>query len=99
MVCNRESTRTIPVGSQRGVPISFREVAARIEAWVGAGPQAGPAVLIVDMSWGLETTRRRRITVNAIAPGFTLTEASLGMMENATEYGVARGALKRAAGP
>jgi NAD(P)-dependent dehydrogenase (short-subunit alcohol dehydrogenase family) len=38
-----------------------------------------------------------KITVNAIAPGFTLTEASLGLMENAAEYGVTRGALKRAA--
>lgn len=38
-----------------------------------------------------------RITVNALAPGFTLTEASLGLIENATEYGVTRGALKRAA--
>lgn len=39
------------------------------------------------------------IRVNAIAPGFTLTEASLGLMENATEYGVGRGALKRASQP
>jgi len=39
-----------------------------------------------------------RITVNAIAPGFTLTEASFGLMENAADYGVTRGALKRAAG-
>lgn len=39
-----------------------------------------------------------RITVNVIAPGFTLTEASLGLIENAGEYGVTRGALKRAAG-
>jgi len=38
------------------------------------------------------------ITVNVIAPGFTLTEASLGLVENAGEYGVMRGALKRAAG-
>jgi NAD(P)-dependent dehydrogenase (short-subunit alcohol dehydrogenase family) len=38
-----------------------------------------------------------RITVNAIAPGFTLTEASVALIENAAEYGVARGALKRAA--
>lgn len=38
------------------------------------------------------------ITVNVIAPGFTLTEASFALMENATEYGVMRGALKRAAG-
>ena len=39
-----------------------------------------------------------RITVNAIAPGFTLTEASLGLIENAADYGVTRGAIKRAAG-
>jgi NAD(P)-dependent dehydrogenase (short-subunit alcohol dehydrogenase family) len=40
-----------------------------------------------------------QITVNALAPGFTLTEASLDLIENATDYGVARGAIKRAAGP
>lgn len=39
------------------------------------------------------------ITVNAIAPGFTLTEASLGLMEDAASYGVDRGALKRAQQP
>jgi len=39
------------------------------------------------------------ITVNALAPGFTLTEASLGLMENAAEYGVTRGALKRPSHP
>jgi len=39
------------------------------------------------------------ITVNALAPGFTLTEASFGVMENAAEYGVARGAIKRAGLP
>ncbi len=38
-----------------------------------------------------------RITVNALAPGFTLTEASLGLIENAAEYGVQRGAIKRSA--
>ena len=39
-----------------------------------------------------------RVTVNALAPGFALTEASLGLIENAAGYGVARGAFKRAAG-
>ncbi|EMR00504.1 SDR family NAD(P)-dependent oxidoreductase [Paeniglutamicibacter gangotriensis] len=42
---------------------------------------------------------RRDITVNTIAPGFTLTEASFGLMENAESYGVDRGALKRASQP
>ncbi|MDI9878629.1 SDR family NAD(P)-dependent oxidoreductase [Flectobacillus longus] len=35
------------------------------------------------------------INVNTIAPGFTLTEASLSIMENANKYGVDRGAIKR----
>ncbi|MGO4857291.1 SDR family NAD(P)-dependent oxidoreductase [Arthrobacter sp. 2MCAF14] len=41
----------------------------------------------------------RNITVNALAPGFTLTEASYGHMENAETYGVDRGAIKRASQP
>jgi len=40
-----------------------------------------------------------RITVNALAPGFTLTEASLGLIEDAANYGVERGAIRRAAAP
>jgi NAD(P)-dependent dehydrogenase (short-subunit alcohol dehydrogenase family) len=39
------------------------------------------------------------ITVNALAPGFTLTEASLGLIEDAAHYGVDRGAIRRAAMP
>jgi NAD(P)-dependent dehydrogenase (short-subunit alcohol dehydrogenase family) len=35
------------------------------------------------------------INVNTIAPGFTLTEASLSLIENANKYGVDRGAIKR----
>ncbi|AFK04380.1 short-chain dehydrogenase/reductase SDR [Emticicia oligotrophica DSM 17448] len=35
------------------------------------------------------------INVNAIAPGFTLTDASLSLIENAQKYGVDRGAIKR----
>jgi len=35
------------------------------------------------------------IRVNAIAPGFTLTEASLCLIEDAVQYGVNRGAIKR----
>lgn len=37
------------------------------------------------------------IRVNVLAPGFTLTEASLGLMDDAENYGITRGALKRAA--
>ncbi|NMN95755.1 SDR family NAD(P)-dependent oxidoreductase [Antrihabitans stalactiti] len=42
---------------------------------------------------------RREITVNTIAPGFTLTEASYGHMDNAEQYGVDRGALRRPSRP
>jgi NAD(P)-dependent dehydrogenase (short-subunit alcohol dehydrogenase family) len=38
-----------------------------------------------------------QIRVNVLAPGFTLTEASLGLIENARSYGVERSALKRPA--
>jgi NAD(P)-dependent dehydrogenase (short-subunit alcohol dehydrogenase family) len=38
------------------------------------------------------------VTVNALAPGFTLTEASLGLIPGAATYGVDRGAIRRAAG-
>jgi NAD(P)-dependent dehydrogenase (short-subunit alcohol dehydrogenase family) len=37
------------------------------------------------------------IIVNALAPGFMLTDASLGLIEDAASYGVNRGAIKRAA--
>jgi NAD(P)-dependent dehydrogenase (short-subunit alcohol dehydrogenase family) len=35
------------------------------------------------------------ITANAIAPGFTLTDASINMIANAAAYNVDRGAIKR----
>lgn len=38
---------------------------------------------------------RDDIRVNVLAPGFTMTEASLGLMENARSYGVDRAAIKR----
>ena len=35
------------------------------------------------------------IRVNVLAPGFTMTEASLGLIDNARAYGVDRAAIKR----
>jgi NAD(P)-dependent dehydrogenase (short-subunit alcohol dehydrogenase family) len=37
----------------------------------------------------------RGITVNAVAPGFTLTEASHGLIVDAESYGIDRGSIKR----
>ena len=39
------------------------------------------------------------ITVNSIAPGLTLTDASLGLIPDAAKYGAQRGAIRRAAMP
>jgi NAD(P)-dependent dehydrogenase (short-subunit alcohol dehydrogenase family) len=39
----------------------------------------------------------QRITVNALAPGITLTEASLGLLPDAAGHGAQRGAIRRAA--
>jgi len=39
------------------------------------------------------------VTVNAIAPGFTLTEASLSLMDDAETYGVSSRAIPRASQP
>lgn len=41
----------------------------------------------------------RGVTVNAIAPGFTLTEASLDLIEDAATYGVSSRAIPRASQP
>jgi NAD(P)-dependent dehydrogenase (short-subunit alcohol dehydrogenase family) len=39
------------------------------------------------------------VTVNTIAPGFTLTEASRTVVDNAETWGVDRGAIRRAEQP
>ncbi|MHB0978812.1 MAG: SDR family NAD(P)-dependent oxidoreductase [Thermoleophilia bacterium] len=39
------------------------------------------------------------ICVNAVAPGFTMTEASLGLIPGAESYGIDRGSIKRAQQP
>ena len=41
----------------------------------------------------------RGITVNAVAPGFTLTEASHSLIEDAETYGVDRGSIRRPIAP
>ena len=57
-----------------------------------AGMQGFTKTLAIELG-------RFGVTVNAIAPGFTLTEASLGLLEDAETYGVDRGAIKRAGQP
>jgi NAD(P)-dependent dehydrogenase (short-subunit alcohol dehydrogenase family) len=45
------------------------------------------------------TYAARHLRVNAIAPGFTLTEASLSVMDDAETYGVSSRAIPRASQP
>ena len=60
----------------------------------------GAAVVATDLdAHKVGELGARGITVNAIAPGFTLTEASYGHMADADSYGVDRGALRRASEP
>jgi NAD(P)-dependent dehydrogenase (short-subunit alcohol dehydrogenase family) len=46
-----------------------------------------------------EARDAHEVRVNALAPGFTLTDASLELIEDAATYGVARGSIKRALQP
>lgn len=41
----------------------------------------------------------RGVTVNAVAPGFTLTDASESLLPDAATYGIDRGSIKRAIQP
>lgn len=41
----------------------------------------------------------KNVTVNAIAPGFTLTEASLAQIDDAANYGMSSRSIKRASQP
>lgn len=75
---------------------------------LGDGPQRVPAVRpLRGVEGGLIALSRvlarelggDGVRVNAIAPGFTLTDASRALIEDADTYGVARGAIQRSLQP
>ena len=77
----------------RVVNLSSATVYSGSEQWAHYVASKGGVIALTRVM--AKELGRRSITVNAIAPGFTLTEASYGLMENAEEYGVDRGALRR----
>ena len=81
----------------RVVNLSSATVYSGSEQWAHYVASKGGVIALTRVM--AKELGRRSITVNALAPGFTLTEASYGLMENADEYGVDRGALRRASRP
>ncbi|MFE3291023.1 SDR family NAD(P)-dependent oxidoreductase [Rhodococcus sp. NPDC059234] len=79
------------------VNVSSATVLSGSEQWMHYVASKGGVVALTRVM--AKELGRRAITVNAIAPGFTLTEASYGLIEGAENYGVDRGALKRASRP
>ncbi|WP_026453047.1 SDR family NAD(P)-dependent oxidoreductase [Saccharomonospora iraqiensis] len=86
----------LPEGG-RVVNLSSATVYSGSENWLHYVASKGGVIALTRVM--AKELGRRSITVNAIAPGFTLTEASYGLMDNAEEYGVDRTALRRAGRP
>jgi NAD(P)-dependent dehydrogenase (short-subunit alcohol dehydrogenase family) len=81
----------------RVVNLSSATVYSGSENWLHYVASKGGVIALTRVM--AKELGRRSINVNAIAPGFTLTDASLGLMDDAASYGVDRGALRRASQP
>ncbi|MFD5491908.1 SDR family NAD(P)-dependent oxidoreductase [Streptomyces sp. NPDC001812] len=86
----------LPEGG-RVVNLSSATVYSGSENWAHYVASKGGVIALTRVM--AKELGRRSITVNAIAPGFTLTEASRGLLEDAESYGVDRGSLRRASRP
>ncbi|MGW0040392.1 SDR family NAD(P)-dependent oxidoreductase [Rhodococcus sp. NPDC003348] len=95
-MCARACSPYLESGS-RVVNVSSATVYSGSEQWMHYVASKGGVVAMTRVM--AKELGRRSITVNAIAPGFTLTEASYGLIEGAENYGVDRGAIKRASRP
>ena len=92
----RAASPYLPEGG-RVVNLSSATIYSGSENWAHYVASKGGVVALTRVM--AKELGRRSITVNAIAPGFTLTEASRGLLDDAESYGVDRGALRRASQP
>lgn len=81
----------------RVINISSATIYSGSEQWMHYVASKGGVVALTRVM--AKELGRRNITVNAIAPGFTLTEASFSLMDEAESYGVDRGAIRRSSQP
>lgn len=93
----RACSQYLPAGG-RVINLSSATVYSGSENWAHYVASKGGVIALTRVM--AKELGRREIVVNAIAPGFTLTDASLDIMgEKATSYGVDRGALRRSSQP
>ncbi|WP_040795177.1 SDR family NAD(P)-dependent oxidoreductase [Nocardia higoensis] len=92
----RAASPYLPDGG-RVVNLSSATVYSGSENWAHYVASKGGVIALTRVL--AKELGRRSITVNAIAPGFTLTEASRGLIDDAESYGVDRGALRRSSEP
>lgn len=86
----------LPEGG-RVINLSSATVFSGSEQWAHYVASKGGVIALTRVM--AKELGRRSINVNTIAPGFTLTEASKGLMDDAASYGVDRGSLRRASQP
>ncbi|GAB91770.1 SDR family NAD(P)-dependent oxidoreductase [Gordonia rhizosphera] len=86
----------LPEGG-RVINLSSATVYSGSENWLHYVASKGGVIALTRVM--AKELGRRSINVNAIAPGFTLTEASRSLMDDADSYGVERGALRRPSQP
>jgi len=92
----RAASPHLPSGG-RVINLSSATVLSGSEQWAHYVASKGGVVALTRVL--AKELGRRAINVNTIAPGFTLTEASRGLIDDAEQYGVDRGALRRASQP
>jgi NAD(P)-dependent dehydrogenase (short-subunit alcohol dehydrogenase family) len=95
-LCVRACSPYFPDGG-RVVNLSSATVHSGSENWLHYVASKGGLIAMTRVM--ARELGRRAITVNAIAPGFTLTEASYGLIDDAEMYGIQRAALRRSSQP